>query len=221
MADKKKSSKLKEYIQTTALYEFISVGLKFLKNHHAVLSIIIIMIFAVGIATYPIVDKMFNGSDTANQTTANPPTNLLEQQIYVTVTGEVVNPGIYQATTDDRINDVIQKAGGFTENAYTENINLARKLTDGQYINIISKEYAETLENNKNTEANTEFYGIVNINTATVEELCKLPGIGESTALKIIEYRELSGGFEYIEDIQNVSGIGPAKFEKIKYNITV
>lgn len=218
---KKKFSTFKQYFETTALYEIILICPKIIKKYPQVLSFIVIMIFVVGVATYPIIFKMLNSNNsTSTEYTTHHPSPL-KQDIYVTVTGEVKNPGMYQLTTDNRINDAIQKAGGFTENAYTENINLAQILSDGQYIKVLSKEYAESLEDSDFTSEAPEFHGIVNINTATVDELCQLPGIGEVTALKIIEYRDLTGGFEHVEDIQNVSGIGPSKYDQIKYNITI
>ena len=223
MSKKDKSSKFKDYFQTTIIYEFFKVASDFAKNHHGILAIIVILIFAVGVATYPIIDSMYNGSNDETRSSLNKDTKLPEQKIYVTVSGEVVNPGMYEMITNDRINDAIQKAGGFTPEAYTENINLAQKLSDGQYIHIISKEYANSIGKNTNNsmDKSAKFYGIVNINTATVEELCQLPGIGEKIAKGIIKYRELTGGYECIEDIQNVEGIGPSKFNEIKYNITV
>lgn len=221
MATKKIYTKIKEYFKTTIIYEIISEGHKFIKNHPKIISAVIIMIFAVGIATYPIIDKTMNNSGTTDASSQPPSKNQLEQHIYVTVTGEVASPGMYEMTSDERINDAIRKAGGFTENAYTENINLAQKLQDGQYINVISKEHSEGTNSVSESKSPSEFYGIVNINTASVEELCQLPGIGEATALKIIEYRESAGRFEDIRDIQNVKGIGQAKYDKIKNNITI
>ena len=179
----------------------------------------VIVIFALGIATYPIIDRMFNDTKTNKKDIVY--TDLTAIKIYVTVAGEVVNPGMYEMTTDDRVNDAIKKAGGFTENSYTTNINLAQKLEDGQYIYVLSTEQGKNLENETNSNNENEFKGIVNINTATVNELCKLPGIGEKTAEKIIEYREKSGGFETIEELKKIEGIGESKFNKIKFNITV
>ena len=222
MSKKQKTSKFKDYIKTTLVYEYTTVVINFIKKHHNFLIIFVIAVFAVGIATYPIIDSMYNGRNTTStEVLEKSNKSMLEQKIYVTISGEVENPGMYEMTTESRINDVIQKAGGFTENAYTENINLAQKLTDGQYINIVSKNYAESNDNTEHNNTPSKFYGIININTATVEELCQLPGIGEVTAKAIIEYRELAGEYECIEDIQNVKGIGPKKFNAIKYNITV
>lgn len=221
MSIKKKISAFKQYFETTVLYEIILTVPRIFKKYPQILSFIVIMIFVVGIATYPIIFKMLNKDNSTTTEYVTHQSNPLKQDIYVTVTGEVKNPGMYQLTTDNRINDAIQKAGGFTENAYTENINLAQILSDGQYIKVLSKEYAESLETGEVTSEAPEFHGIVNINTATAEELCQLPGIGEATALKIIEYRDLTDGFEHVEDIQNVKGIGPSKYNKIKYNITI
>ena len=215
----KKFSKIVEYFRSTALYELIINTISALKNHKKLVSIMIILIFAVGISTYPIIDQMFNGSKTNTKETVY--TDLTVTKIYVTVAGEVANPDMYEMTTDDRVNDAIKKAGGFTENAYTTNINLAQKLEDGQYIYVLSAEQGKTLENEANPGNENTFQGIVNINTATINELCKLPGIGEKTAEKIIEYREKSGGFETIEELKNIEGIGEVKFNKIKFNITV
>ncbi len=215
----KRFSKIIEYFRSTALYELITNTISALKNHKKIVSIVIIMIFAVGISTYPIIDQMFNGSKTNTEKPVY--TDLTSIKIYVTLAGEVTNPGMYEMTTDDRINDAIKKAGGFTENSYTDNINLAQKLEDGQYIYILSVEQGKSLENESNFNSENGFQGIVNINTATIDELCKLPGIGEKTAEKIIEYREELDGFDTIEELKNVEGIGESKFNKIKFNITV
>ena len=215
----KKISELIEYFRSTALYELITNTISAFKNHKNLVSMMVIVIFALGIATYPIIDRMFNDTKTTKKDTVY--TDLTAIKIYVTVAGEVVEPGMYEMTTDDRVNDAIKKAGGFTENSYTTNINLAQKLEDGQYIYVLSAEQGKNLENEANSNNENEFKGIVNINTATVNELCKLPGIGEKTAEKIIEYRKKSGGFETIEELKKIEGIGESKFNKIKFNITV
>ncbi len=212
-------SKIIEYFRSTALYELITNTISALKNHKKLVSIMLILIFATGISTYPIIHNMFNGSKTNTKDTVY--TDLTVTKIYVTVAGEVVNPGMYEMTTDDRVNDAIKKAGGFTENAYTTNINLAHKLEDGQYIYVLTAEHGKILESEANYNTENEFHGIVNINTATINELCKLPGIGEKTAEKIIEYREKTDGFDSIYELKNIEGIGESKFNKIKFNITV
>lgn len=161
---------------------------------------------------------------------------------YVNIKGEVINPGVYEVEDDMTVNDVIFLAGGLTENADTLPTNLSKKVEDEMVIIIFSKDevqnFKQVKEELKNIEekCNCEEYienntcitveglvedGKININTATKEELMTLPGIGESKALSIIEYREKNGKFEAIEDVKNISGIGDSLFDKIKENITV
>ena len=211
----KKTNKLIEYFRSTALYELIIKVYEFFKYHKDAASIILILIFAFGVATYPIIDRMIEGKPSSKKVINTVDTDLTSNKIYVTVAGEVVKPDMYEMTTDDRIKDAIEKAGGTTENAYTDNINLAQKLTDGQYIYILNKEQGLRLENENAYNTPSGFQGIININTASVEQLCQLPGIGESTAEKIIEYRESTGGFESIEELKNIKGIGTSKFNDI------
>ena len=123
----------------------------------------------------------------------------------------------------DRVNDAIQAAGGLTEDAEKSKINLATKLKDEMKIHIYkigetNKDSSnESSDDNKSDGNNSK---LININTASKEELCKLTGIGENKAKLIIEYRE-KNKFTKIEDITKVSGIGKKTFEKIKNDITV
>lgn len=158
--------------------------------------------------------------------------------VIVDIKGNVNNPGVYEVEEGKRVNDVITMAGGLTENADTSNINLAKIVKDEMTIVIYSKE--EVLEKYKsevcicdcpyitndacitetsNEEDNTS--NLVNINTASVDELMTLPGLGEAKAKSIIEYRTKNGNFTSIDKITEVSGIGEAIFEKIKDYITV
>ena len=144
----------------------------------------------------------------------------------VHVCGEVVNPGIYELPAGSRIYEAVKAAGGFTENASEESVNLASPIEDGVQIRIYSKEEAETLAAGAAPFDGFEASGegkepVVNLNTATKEELMTLSGIGESRAEDIIRYREENGGFQNIEDIMKVSGIKDAAFQKIKDRITV
>ena len=145
----------------------------------------------------------------------------------------VVNPGVYEVDSNLRVNDVIELAGGLLEGADTSYINLAKIVTDEMTIIIYSNE--EVLEKYKKENCICEEYNIVNnacintednnklinINTASLEELQSIDGIGESKAKSIISYREEHGLFNKVEDIKNVSGIGESLFEKIKIYITV
>lgn len=147
--------------------------------------------------------------------------------IYVYICGEVITPGVYELSEDSRIDEAVDAAGGFTENAARECVNLASKVSDGMQITIYSREEAASLPADSASvggnagKSGTSGSGLVNLNTATKEELMTLKGIGESKAEDIIRYREKSGGFKKIEDIMKISGIKEAGFQKIKDNITV
>lgn len=152
------------------------------------------------------------------------------QLIYVHIAGEVSNPGMYELKHDAQVSDAIDAAGGLTESADQLSINLARQVTDGEQIVVQAYIEAEP-GNSKSTDAsdsglpsssNTEVLSSkVNINTASASELITLDGIGESTAAKIIAYRQANGSFASIEEIKKVSGIGDRKYEAIKDRITV
>lgn len=155
-------------------------------------------------------------------------------KIKVHISGAVKNEGVIELEEGARLIDGIEKVGGFTEEAYTKDINLASILEDGMKIYVYTKKEMEegnTIENNNNILKNEIVSNQgsttsiknekININKATEEELDTLPGIGESTAKKIIEYREEKGTFKNIEELKEVSGIGDAKFDKIKDLVTV
>jgi len=137
--------------------------------------------------------------------------------IYVDLKGAVKNPGVYKLEKDSRMFQVIQLAGGLTVDADENAINMSIMLSDQDavYIPTIDEEYPiiTIVEDNG-------IGGIININSATVESLQTLPGIGPSTAQKIIDYRSEIGLFETIEDIMNVSGIGESTYNEIKDLIT-
>lgn len=169
------------------------------------------------------------------------------EKIYVYVTGQVNIPGVVILNKGSRIADAINAAGGTTSKANTTKINLVYVLEDGMKVNVpsnddlkkdsnfeyITKDSGEGAgdANNLNTDSNSSgtssntkrerISSIVNINTATQTELETLPGIGPSTALKIINYRKENGKFSSIEDLKNVNGIGDNKFEALKKYITV
>ena len=150
--------------------------------------------------------------------------NKQNSEIYVHIDGEVKNPGVYKMKIGDRVNDAIQAAGGLTEDAEKGKINLATKLKDEMKIHIYKIGETNKDSSNESSDDNNKSDGnnskLININTASKEELCKLTGIGENKAKLIIEYRE-KNKFTKIEDITKVSGIGKKTFEKIKNDITV
>ena len=187
--------------------------------------------------------KVKKTSNPIKEDTSNQKEN---KKYMVDIKGEVQTPGIYELENSSRVIDVINEAGGLTENADTTVINLSKKISDEMVIIIYSKwqveHWKETKEQGKylqeqcisqkeeqakndacidDTEENTNSTpSIININTATKEELMTLTGIGESKAEAIISYREKTA-FTKIEDIKNVSGIGDSIYEDIKNNITV
>lgn len=151
-----------------------------------------------------------------------------EEKIIIHITGEVKNQGIIKINANSRLIDAIEAAGGLTENADISKINLAYIVSDGQKIyipnvNDLIEEYidSEAGEGVIVEDINSSKKMLININTATQTELETLTGIGASTALKIINYRNENGKFKNIEEIKNVSGIGDAKYEAIKDNICV
>lgn len=180
------------------------------------------------------------------------------ENVYIDIKGAVKKPGVYEIESNKKVIDVVNKAGGLTDNADTSMINLAKTVTNEMVVIIYTKEEVKKYQNqeeiikiidqecicpeitndacinnnktttnqksssteNSNTKTNTSSNKI-NINTATLEELQTLTGIGESKAESIIAYREEHGNFSAIEEIKEVSGIGESLYEKIKDNITI
>jgi competence protein ComEA len=148
--------------------------------------------------------------------------------IAVHVIGAVPRPGLYEFPEGARVQDAIDAAGGMLAQGNGDALNLAALLEDGQQLDVPYKDGSEpsnnspTLDLPSATEAPVSGANqdLININTASAEELDSLPGIGPTTAQKIIDYRTENGPFTTIEDIQNVSGIGPATFDEIKDLIT-
>lgn len=168
---------------------------------------------------------------------------------YIDIKGAVVNPGVYEIEEGKKVIDVIQLAGGFSENADSSLINLAKMVSNEMVIIVYTteevkkvqeEEIAKVVDNQcicpaiKNDacliqeeetkteeQVKTEIKNKININIASLEELQTLTGIGESKAEAIIKYREEHGTFQKIEELLEVSGIGEALYEKIKDDITV
>lgn len=137
------------------------------------------------------------------------------------ISGEVNNPGIYSIKQGDRIADVIEMAGGTTENADLYGINLAKYVNDEDNIIIPGKTDNTGVDKSEVSVQNNSSASLININTADADELMSLNGIGEKLAEDIIAYRNENNGFKTIDEIKNVNRIGDAVFNKIKDKITV
>ena len=172
----------------------------------------------------------------SNITEDNKKENDIKNKIVIYITGAVKNQGVYELEENSRIADAIKISGGLTEDANINDINLAYILEDGMkiyipkksdnindikdYTNIYVSKENNTSSNSNNANSENKS-SKVNINTATQAELESLPGIGPSTATKIINYRKENGKFSSIEDIKNVSGIGDSKYNQIKEFIEI
>lgn len=149
------------------------------------------------------------------------------KSIIVEIKGEVKNPNVYKMNSQSRLYELIKKAGGYTNKADKTCINASKKLKDEDCIIIYSK---EEMKNNKSkivpkerlsSPVSNEKEEKININTATKEELKSLPGVGEVTAQKIIDYREKNGEFSSIDEITKIDRIGDKTLEKFKDKIDV
>lgn len=142
-----------------------------------------------------------------------------ETVIFVDIKGAVKNPGVYQMKSGDRVKDALDAAGGLTVEADSQKVNLAKRLEDQMVIVVpkVGEEAQEIPAGVTSKEASKE--GKVNINTATVEELKTLKGVGEKKAEAIIEYRKKNGSFKTKEDLMKVRGIGKKLFESFQERI--
>ena len=174
-----------------------------------------------------------------------------EEEVYyqVDIKGEVINPGIYTVKEGSRVIDVIRLAGDLTKVADTSVLNLSKKVKDemviivysyDEVVNFTATKEKEEIEQeaclsqngiqndacikdstDDTSSSSVVISGKLSLNTATLDELMTLPGIGEAKAQAIIEYREEVGAFQNIEELKEVSGIGDAIFDQIKENITI
>jgi competence protein ComEA len=140
--------------------------------------------------------------------------------LFVHVAGWVRHPGVYELPEGSRVIDAIELAGGPRPRADLSVLNLAAVLTDGQQV-LVPKPLPPTSAVPPATSGTAPGTTLVNVNTATAEELETLPGIGEVLAQAIISYREENGPFATVDDLEEVSGIGPATLEEIRDLVTV
>lgn len=147
--------------------------------------------------------------------------DIISPMICIHVCGAVANPGVYELNSQSRLYEAIMLAGGFTDDADQNHLNLAQFLQDGQQIYVYTVEETQMEGLLVDDSPKSQSDGLININTASAQELKKLPGIGESKAQSIISYRENTGVFTSIEQIKRVEGIKEGLFQKIKDKITV
>lgn len=211
------------------------------------IAIVLIIILIIGLIIYILNNKTNDELDMNSFMTKEDNVNKIQtenvesvdkaeekvSEIAVHITGEVKKTGILYLPEGARLIDAIKKAGGDTKEADLSQVNLAYQLQDGEKIYIPNKkekinEYITSgngnngIKEEENSSNNSKGENKkVNLNTATQSELDSLPGIGPSTAQKIIDYREENGKFNKVEDLQNVKGIGESKYSEIKDKVTV
>jgi len=204
-------------------------------NQEKITIILLLVLIIIGVGI--VLNKSINREDnfivnSASDITENNPAMQIEApSVIIHIAGAVKNPGVYQLKPTDRIVDAVKIAGGATEEANLDLINLAALLKDGQKIIVPYKTYSEAGKeintNRYNNEASVYSSSAastsakININTANVTILQTLSGIGPVLSERIIEYRNQNGLFGVIDDIKDVSGIGEKKFEGIKDLICV
>ena len=221
--------------------------MEFLKRKEVIIIIILFILFLIfgGFFLFSYVNKeeCICNDLSINKEKANEENE--DKLINLEVKGEVKNPGVYSLKEDSIIKDVIELCGGFTSNANTNNINLSMKVKDEMVIFIYKKsvykkvnkvdtgcksngydiskcvEKKESIIESSNKNITSNETKLININTASINELTTLSGIGKSKAEAIITYRQNNGLFKSIEDIMKVSGIGKSTYEKFKANITI
>ena len=193
-----------------------------------VLAVIVIILVGRGMMASPTKEKVMV-TNAVNTTRVEETTTMIPQNCYVDIKGEVLHPGVYEFSCESRMQEVIKKAGGFTEEADETKINLAQKISDQMQIivpNLHSKQEGGVTEGNSekgnmsNTTPSNSKQGTVNINTATLEELQTIKGIGKKKAEAILQYRKEHGAFRTKEDLLQVKGIGKKVLEAIESQVT-
>ena len=222
-------------------------------QHRKIIIILVVVILAGGgywMAKYFHPSLFLGEPDLVVETEATPPpptppAPTPKSEVVVHVTGAVKSPGVYYLSTDARVHEAIEKAGGGTERADIHSLNLAAKIRDGQQIDVPEIRQIPDVRQDTPMPSTVEEHVIpispdvsvppqpaikksapsdgsrININTATSQELQTLRGIGPAMAQRIIEYRQTSGGFSTVDDLTNVKGIGEKTLEEIRDSITV
>ncbi|MDY2987333.1 MAG: helix-hairpin-helix domain-containing protein [Peptoniphilus sp.] len=195
--------------------------MNFKKNKILIVVLVVVAMFAAKI--YVDVNSEFkyqpnllidNSDEISDEESEPMPEEIPNKEIYVHVAGRVKSPGLVKLLPESRVIDAVNACGGMFDDADINNINLAKKLSDEDRIYI---PHIGEVEESSSSNSNL---GKININTASKEDLTKLPNVGEKTAQSIIKYRE-KNQFKKIEDIMNVPGIGEKTFESLQDSISV
>lgn len=187
----------------------------------AVLIAVLCLFFFIGHNKEPVKQVISSEKDNA-EVKQEVTKDKAEENTVIDIKGAVKHPGVYEMHAGDRVSQAIEKAGGIGEKADETQVNLAELLQDGTVVYIPSEgEEKPQQAAGGAVQSSTGKEALVNINTATLEDLQNISGVGPSKAEAIIAYREENGRFQAIEDITKVSGIGEKSFEKIKSSITV
>lgn len=194
------------------------------KDTHIILGICLFFLCAAGFLFYHgqtktvLTEELISSEKYVEDSQAGLSSEKPEYAVYIF--GAIKHPGIYRYHGTARIDDAIKALGGFKKNAAKESVNLAKPLTDGEQICILTKKQWKKQKKAQDSSGSISKQELLNINLAKKEDLMTLPGIGEAKALLIIHYREEHGNFAKPKDLMNISGIKEGVYNKIKALIT-
>ena len=188
-------------------------------------ALLFVAVVAVGISLLLLLSAQARPTGEVVRAIPQPSTSEIVEQSFlvIDVQGEVKEPGLYQLPLGARVGDAIKAAGGVRKGSETSSVNLARFLEDGEQIYVAGNIHNEILESagGAGISRGAGIGGKLNLNRATVNELDGLPGVGPVLAKRIVEYRNTKGNFSSIDELQKVSGIGPAKYGELQNFVTV
>lgn len=218
------AKQLKEKMKVSVFWEYLLECKEFLVRNRKLLYFSVVMILCATMSFTALLVPYAVEQQASHSNVTNAPdfeqNIIVPADIYVHIAGAVQHPGLYTLKAGDHVIDAVQAAGGFTQDALQDGINQAALLSDGQML-VIPSENGDTAAQAQAERTSAAVSAVVNLNTATLEQLMTLPGIGETKANNIMKYRELAGSFKTIEDLLNVEGIGPGIFQKLQGYITV
>ena len=188
-------------------------------------ALLFVAVVAVGISLLLLLSAQARPTGEVIRATPQPSASESVEQSFlvIDVQGEVKEPGLYQLPLGARVGDAIKAAGGVRKGSETSSVNLARFLEDGEQVYVAGNIHNEILESagGAGVSRGAGLGGKLNLNRATVNELDGLPGVGPVLAKRIVEYRNTKGNFSSIDELQKVSGIGPAKYGELQNFVTV